>query len=413
MKILVLGGGPDQAALIRKLQATGHEVIFADYYERPPAVETGARHFCVSTLDEGAILDLAKVERVGKVLTSGTDPALVTGARVSAVLGLGFPVSPDIVDLVTHKGEMKRRLRDLGIPTAAPMVWHTQAGAALPTVVFPAVVKPCDCAGSLGVERVDNEEELRSALGRAREWSRTGQALVEAFVEGRELSIDAFVDQGIAQVLMITESEKLPELRQFPIVRSWHPALDSDSLIAEVQKIVQAIVDGFGIGVGPLLVQLIQSAQGLSVLEFGVRIAGGGKYAFVERVTGFDLLQAYVDVSFGTWRGPLQFAPGPAFAAMTYVYCHPGSYLEIDGLAELQADGVIDEAFLYKLPGAQIAGHTASRDRPLSYLCSAQTQAALVEKLTRAEQELRVLDDQGIDIRLRHPVTGMRGSRAA
>lgn len=404
MKILVLGGGIDQSALIRKLQLVGHEVIFADYYEHPPAVDTGARHFKVSTLDEGAILGLARAERVEKIFTSGTDPALVTCAKVSDMLGLGFALSPALVGLVTNKGEMKRRLFELGIPTAQPIAWYFHESVKLPETTFPAVVKPVDCAGSLGVVRVDNAEELYKALECARQLSRSNTALVEAFTAGREISVDAFVDGGVAQVLMVTESEKRPNLRQFPILRSWYPAPSIDPLRDDISRIVQAIVTGFDIGSGPLLVQMIHSPTGLSVLEFGVRIGGGGKYALIEKVTGFDILQGYLDVSFGVWQGPVCISEGPSCAAMTYVYCERGRFLGLEGLELLQAEGVVDEVFLYKTYGATVEGQFASRDRPLSYISTAATTGELIQKLERAEREIRVLGDQGVDIRLRHAV---------
>lgn len=390
--------------MIGRLQARGHEVIFADYYERPPAVETGVLHFRVSTLNEGAILELARSQAVQMISTSGTDTALVTGARVSWSLGLPFPLTPELANVVTHKVEMKRRLLEIGVPTLVPTAWGVARGGATPRVVFPAVVKPNDCAGSLGVMKVDNNKELGPALERAQRLSRSGSALVEAFSEGRELSVDAFVDQGIAHVLMVTESEKRPGLRQFPILRSWYPVGDRSTNEIEIVQIVQAIADGFGIGCGPLLVQMIESPMGLRVLEFGVRIGGGGKYALIQRVTGFDVLKAFIDTCLGTWRGPVEFSGGPPYAAMTYAYSASGRLAAFEGIDLLQAAGVIDQAFFFKLPGAVVEGQVASRDRPLSYICTASTQDELIEKLELAENKICIRGERGDDIRLRHPV---------
>jgi hypothetical protein len=112
-------------------------------------------------------------------------------------------------------------------------------------------------------------------------------------------------------------------------------------------------------------------------------------------------MQAYVDLLFDDWQGPVVVRPGPAHAAMTYVYCHAGVFHDATGVQALLADGTLDEVFYYKTLGAVIDGHAASRDRLLSYLCTADTPELLAQKLTRAEVDLKIINDQGHDIRWR------------
>jgi biotin carboxylase len=408
MKILVLGGGSDQIELIYKLKKRGHKVLFADYNNNPPAVATGAHHVQVSTLDINAIIHLAKSEKVDRVFTACIDQALVIAAEVSEILKLDFPLNAEIARIVTHKVQMKNRFIEIGVPSPIKRDISVLSPDEIESLLFPLVVKPSDCNGSLGVCRVDDVVSLKSAINQASQFSRSGSVIVEDYLEGEELSVDAFIDNGIAEILLVTSSHKLPGVSGFPILRSdYSISRDTDERI-EIKKIVQAIAEGFGICYGPLIVQIIKTKGGLHVLEFGARIAGGSKHQFIKRIIGFDVMSAYVDILFGEWQGPISYEQGPQHASMIYVYCNPGVYCNAIGVEELLFNNIIDNIFYYKTPGAIFEGHSASRDRVLSYLCTADTAEELSLKMLQAEEALMIIDDQGDDIRWRMTKTYSR-----
>ncbi|MDR0444509.1 MAG: ATP-grasp domain-containing protein [Treponema sp.] len=61
---------------------------------------------------------------------------------------------------------------------------------------FPLVIKPVDNMGSRGCRRIDNINELQEAAKTALHFSRSGRAIVEAFMDGPEFSVDAIVYNG-------------------------------------------------------------------------------------------------------------------------------------------------------------------------------------------------------------------------
>jgi biotin carboxylase len=65
-----------------------------------------------------------------------------------------------------------------------------------PSLPFPLVVKPVDNMGGRGCRRVDTMEEYREAAAEAIRFSRSGRAIMEAFIEGPEFSVDAIVYNG-------------------------------------------------------------------------------------------------------------------------------------------------------------------------------------------------------------------------
>lgn len=70
------------------------------------------------------------------------------------------------------------------------------AGQATLQVNFPLVVKPVDNMGARACKKCHNAKDLLSACKDAISFSRSGRAIVEEFMDGREFSIDSLVYDG-------------------------------------------------------------------------------------------------------------------------------------------------------------------------------------------------------------------------
>ena len=211
MKILVLAGGFDQIAFINELKHRGHEVYLADYLDNPPAKNHVIKHYQISTLDEQAIYELASTEKFDLITTACTDQALLTVARVSQKLKKYFYLDEDIAECVTNKSIMKSILRKNDIATARYVVVDESEKIATCDKIehFPIMVKPCDCNSSKGVVKVNDKKELLAALNEAFILSRTNQAVIEEYIDGIEISIDAWVENGCTKILSISKTNKI------------------------------------------------------------------------------------------------------------------------------------------------------------------------------------------------------------
>ena len=220
MKALVLAGGLPQTDLILKLRKRGIYTLLADYYEQPVARDYADKFYRISTLDVQAIRNLALQERVDFLITVCTDQALLTVAQVSEELNLPCYVDYKTAKCVTNKAYMKKVMQENHIPTAKFFIGNKFEEKFTAGWQFPLVVKPVDCNSSKGVIKVSNDNELRKSFLNAVELSRTNTAIVEEFIEGKELSVDVYVDRGKAIVLDITTSEKLKAEGKFIIFRT-------------------------------------------------------------------------------------------------------------------------------------------------------------------------------------------------
>lgn len=401
MKALVLAGGFPQIALIKELKSRGICVLLADYNKEPVAKPYADQFFQISTLDIEAVTKVAKREQVDFLITACTDQALLTVAKVSEILNLPCYIDYQTALNVTNKSYMKKMFADHGISTARHVVMAELDPAAVADMEYPLIVKPVDCNSSKGVKKVWNLKELQTAFAEAVRLSRTDTALVETFVEGPELTVDVYVENGIAHVLSLSNNDKIAEEDKFVIFRTRYPAVSSDVIMGAVQKTAQQIVDAFGLKNCPMLIQMITDGKRVYVLEFSARTGGGVKYLLVKRVSGFDVIRAVVDLTLGLLPHVEYSAPENNYIANEFIYCKPGRFDRLEGFEALKAQGILSDYYLFKWRGAEFHSIDSSGDRVAGFTIQADTLEELQRKHNIAVRDLRVLDDQGKDM-MRH-----------
>lgn len=407
MKALVLAGGFPQIELIQKLQARGIVTVLADYYENPVARPYADIFYQVSTLDIEAITRVAQTEQVDFLITCCTDQALLTVAKVSEALGLPCYIDHQTGLNVTNKQYMKQVFNASGIPTAKHVIMATYDEKQLAGLEFPLIVKPVDCNSSKGVKRVDSTDELREAVEAAIRYSRTGSAIVEEFIDGEELSVDIYVEDGVAHLLAVSSLDKIADHDKFVIFRGRYDAQVVDRVHDLVQGIAQQIADAFGLKNAPMLIQLITDGKRAFVLEFSARTGGGVKHLLIRKATGFDPIGAVIDLTLGQKPHVDKQKPENRFIVNEFIYCKPGKFDRLENFEALKAEGVISEYCLFKWQGAEFDTVDNSGDRVGGFTVQADTMEELQEKHARAVAQLRVLDVNGNDMMRRDLLTDL------
>ena len=398
MKALVLAGGFPQIELLKQLRARGITTVLADYYENPVAKPYADIFYRESTLDIPAITRVAREEKVDFLITCCTDQALLTVAQVSEALGLPCYIDHETGRNVTNKQYMKQVFNRYDIPTAKHMIMGSFDERLVTGMEFPLIVKPVDCNSSKGVKRVENTRELRQAVETAISYSRTNTAIVEEFIDGEELSVDVYVEEGKAHVLSVSSLDKIANNDKFVIFRGRYSAAKVAQVHDLVQSIAQKIADAFGLRNSPMLIQLITDGKRSAVLEFSARTGGGVKFMLIKKASGFDVISAVIDLTLGKKPHVAAVQPENQYIVNDFIYCKPGIFDRLAGFEELKSQGVISEYCLFKWQGAEFDTIENSGDRVGGFTVQADTLQALREKHRQAVETLQVLDIHGNDI---------------
>ncbi len=405
MKALVLCGGIPQIELINNLKRRGITTLLADMNENVGGRKYADFFFPISVLDVEAVKKLAIDEKVDFVITVCADQVLQVMAQVSEELGLPCYIDYATAENVSKKTYMKRIFAENGIPTSKYLIMDEIDDKKVEELRYPLIVKPVDSYSSRGVRKVLCREELYEAFADAKKISRTHNAIVEEFVSGNELTVDVYVSEGIAHVLCVSRLDKIPGSDRFVICRTCSPADVSADIERKVCKAAQGIADAFGIKNAPMLIQLITDGENISVVEFCARTGGGDKFRLIEKVSGFDVVDAVVELTLGNKPKVSDRRPPSRMIVNEFLYCNEGIFDHLEGFDKLLEEGVITEYYQLKSQGARMSAISSSGDRVAYFTIETENADELKAKHREANQRIRAVDVEGRDI-LRHDIVG-------
>ncbi len=401
MKALVLAGQYAQIKLINELKSLGYYVILADYTKEPVAKKYADKFYRTSTLDVDAIREIAKTEEVDFLITACTDQALLTVAKVSEDLGLPCYIDYKTALNVTNKAYMKKVFEENDIPSSRHIILAELDEDKIAHLKYPLIVKPVDCNSSKGVKKVYDFEECKTAFADAVNFSRTNTAIVEEFVTGIEVSVDIYVEDGRANILAVSKSEKIADDNKFVIFRGGYPVKEADAIMKKIEHTAQQIVDAFGLKNTPMLMQALTDGENLSVLEFSARTGGGVKYVLIEKASGFDVIKAVVDLTIGKKVHLNGIFPKANYLMNEFIYCKPGTFDHFEGFDELKSKGVMAQYYLFKAKGAVFDSVENSGDRVGGFTVCADTEEELYKRHNEIVKNIKVIGENGEDI-MRH-----------
>ena len=189
-KLMLLGGIRYLLPAIDAAHKHGCHVITVDYLPDNIAHQYSDEYHNVSIIDKDSVLKLAQSLRIDGILSYAVDPGVVTAAYVAEQMGLPFTCSYESACILQDKACFRQFLTENGfnVPNAKGYDNAEDAVGDIDYFNWPVIVKPVDSAGSKGVTRVDDPENLRQAIACALEESHNGHFIIEDFLEKEGLS---------------------------------------------------------------------------------------------------------------------------------------------------------------------------------------------------------------------------------
>lgn len=299
MKILVVGGGGREHAIVRALARSAHapELLCA-----PGNAGIAADAEClpgVAADDVDAIVAAAKGRGIDLVVV-GPEAALVAGV-VDALENAGVPTfgpSAAAAELEGSKAFAKELMSEAGVPTASHLLLrsHEEALAQIACASYPAVLKADGLAAGKGVIICASEAEAREAIDVFFTERRFGETTVvlEEFLEGEELSLLALCDgenvvplapaQDYKRIFDGDEGPNTGGMGSYSPVRGFGQA-EVEEIVDAVHRPVVATLARRGRPFhGVLYAGLMIGSEGPKVLEFNARFGDPETQAVLPRL---------------------------------------------------------------------------------------------------------------------------------
>lgn len=304
-KLAIIGASYLQLPLVKKAREMGLETICFAWEEGAVCKDVASRFFPISTVDKEEILRVCRELQVDGITSIASDVAVLTVNYVAEKMGLVG--NPDrYSQSVTNKYLMRRCFREAGVPSPAFCITDGPVPPETAAFHYPLIVKPTDRSGSLGVERVDGPDGLEKAIARACKASFQNKAILEEFVEGREISVESISFGGKHHILQLTD--KVTTGAPFFVELEHHqPSTLPADIQDRVREIVLLALDALHIRSGASHSELkITPHCDIRVIEVGARMGGDFIGSDLVRLsTGYDFLKGVVDVALGSFDEPV------------------------------------------------------------------------------------------------------------
>jgi biotin carboxylase len=304
---------------------------------------------------------------------AATESSVDIAAMIRAKFKLtGTPLS--ITNLLHNKNQMKLEALKHNIPiTKFQLIGVKDTPESLVEKLgLPLVVKPLSDSGARGVMVLKSLEQVKThaKLG----------LLAEAFVEGSEVSVETFIQNGVPIFHNITDY-----LHQWK--KSILPATIDPNLEQEIIEINDRVIEGFGVKNGMTHAEFYLTQNGPIFGEMAVRPPGGYYMELIEYAYGFNPWKTYVELETGASPKSLPVKANK-YACVLMIHPEAGVVDEISGLENLKALKEVEQ-FKFKVePGSVVPERDSTSSEIGHVFMSADSRKILLEKLKIIEDNL-------------------------
>lgn len=395
-KLMILGASILQLPAIEQAKKMGVEVIAVDMNPNAIGFEVeGITKEIISTIDIDKVLLAAKLHNIDGIMTLASDMPMRTVAVVAKEMRL-VGISEETALKATNKAVMREALKENGVPI--PYFFrisnkneYFKAIDYFKDKQIKCIVKPADNSGSRGVDLISdfiNNDSINAAFEYSKQYSRGGEIIVEEYMEGPEVSVEALSIDGVCHVIQITD--KLTTGAPY-FVEMGHnePSMLPKEVQKEIAQVACNAVNAIGIKNGPSHTEIKVTKDGPKIVELGARLGGDNITShLVPLSTGVNLVECCIQVALRE-KPDLSIKMEKA-SAIRYLKTDEGIISNISGIEDaMEIDGV-QQISMVHYEGERVNEIRNSVDRVGFVIAQAETPRQAIEICEQAIKKIKI-----------------------
>lgn len=367
-KLMILGASILQLPAITKAKEMGIQVIAVDI--NPNAIGfqiDGVIKEAISTIDIPAVVATAKKYDIDGVMTLASDMPMRTVAAVAQALRL-VGIDDETALRATNKVFMRKALHSYGVPV--PMFFcvstkedYWNAIQEIKNAGHRCIVKPADNSGSRGIDLLSDFEAdtIENAYQYSKASSRSGDLMVEEFMEGAEVSVETLSVNGVCHVIQITD-KMTTGAPYFVEMGHSQPSQLSEEVKRKIAEVAIAANHAIGIQNGPSHTEVKMTKDGVKIVEIGARLGGDCITThLVPLSTGVDMVACCIKIALG--EVPEFEKKFDRASAIRYFNAGSGIIKAIEGIEAAETATGIQQICIAHGIGEEIGKIQSSTDR--------------------------------------------------
>lgn len=321
-KVMVLGSGPirigqgvefDYCSVhsVWALREMGIESIIVN--NNPETVstdfDTSDRLYFEPLTAEDVLNIIDKEKPEGVIVQFGGQTAInLAGALAKAGVKV-FGTSVDDIDRAEDRERFDELLENSGIPRPKGVSVTTPDAAivAANEIGYPVVVRPSYVLGGRAMEIVYNEDELRDYMGRAVKVTPEHPVLVDRYMQGTEVEVDAISDGTDVMIPGIMEHIERAGVHSGDSIAVYPPQTLSAKIIFTIIDYTKRLATGLNVK-GLLNIQYVVMDDKVYVIEVNPR--SSRTIPFLSKVTDVKMVNVATRVAMGETLKSLGYKTG-------------------------------------------------------------------------------------------------------
>ncbi|MBB5180198.1 biotin carboxylase [Planomicrobium koreense] len=302
-KILILSGIAHMVNVVETAKRMGYYTIVTDKAPGSPAKKVADKSYDISTSEIDRLAEMARHEQIDGVFNGFDDLNTWNALALCEKLGLPYYATEEQLEICSNKDQFKEHCRKFGVPVSEEYVIDAKLqDEDIAKLTFPVIIKPVDSYASQGITICYTPEELKSGYEKALDYSKSGNVIIERFIDTPYGTMMYYtVQNGDVFLSAVTDRhvhQQFKELPPLPIAVAF-PSMHKELYLEKVDPQIRDMLKGMGIQNGVLMIQALYEEGEFFIYEMGFRISGSQHYTIVEQQTGINLLEMMLDHALG------------------------------------------------------------------------------------------------------------------
>ena len=321
-KVMVIGSGPirigqgiefDYCSVhsIKALKKAGIETIIVN--NNPETVSTDfdtADKLYFEPLTEEDVLNVVERERPnGVILQFGGQTAIKLAKFFDEMNIPIYGTKPEQIDAAEDREKFDEILEKLNISRPKGKgVWSVEEGTDVAeNLGYPVLVRPSYVLGGQGMEITYNREQLIKYLREAFEKDRKNPVLIDRYLAGREIEVDAICDGVDVYIPGIMEHLERAGVHSGDSISIYPPQHLTDDIKHQIMDVTKKISVELKV-IGMINIQFIEYKGELNIIEVNPRSSRTVPY--ITKVTGVPVIDIATRVMLGEKLADMGYGTG-------------------------------------------------------------------------------------------------------
>lgn len=394
-KVLILGAGIGQVALIEKAKKLGYETHVVSPDGNYPGLKLADAVHYENVRDSKAVLAIAQKEGIKGAITDQNDIPIETLGFVCEQMGLTGN-SLEVSKLFTHKDHMRKKCKEKGLPTIPFATCNTidEALSQAEKIGYPVMCKPTNNQSSKGVYKINSSAELKEIFTTILKASFSSNIIIEKYITGTEFVVEGLAINGDFKSLLLLERTYFKKEGVFIPSMVTSPSSLSIQKEKELIDLNNKLCTAFGLQNGLSHAEYILNDEDGQFYLVEVAARGGGAYTsshLTPAACGFDTAEFLIEMAVGKKLNIKEYNYQNKAVRYICFYLREGTISHIEGIDEiLKLEGVIDFFHDSFKIGDQYEGLKDKSDRLGPILIEGENREALEQLTNKIKKTVKV-----------------------